>query len=465
VLRAAVLSALTSVAAVTGCSSAQPTTTSGMFHSGARLRARVVDGGGGAVAFVGWQDAVLETSCVLAVASDGSTRCLPASTQPAFFFDAACTERAATFSAGTTPPPFVSVADDVKRCDRRFLLHAFRVGEARATTRIYAGGGGKCGVSPLLPDEEAYALSPEVPPRTFVEARRVTEARGAGLDANVFVTDDGARQVDSAFDKQRGATCGVPRGINGELVAPARCIPLEGAYDGFYANATCTGERVAYTGNVEGCPAPTTAIQLRSTCDGAASLSLWALGPQTSAPAHYVSGAACETLAPIGLRLYPEVAPLDLAAFPALATVAIGSGRLRNVLLTASDDARALAEQRPGELFDTTRSAFCTPAAFADGSVRCIDDTAAALNGDFADDACTNEIALAGGRCAKPAYAFSQDASRAVVVTERIDATTVYRRSRGRCEARPAADGDVFWLTGAPTELDAAFPLVTERTE
>ncbi|MDB4995913.1 MAG: hypothetical protein JWM74_3345, partial [Myxococcaceae bacterium] len=141
-----------------------------MFESGTRLRARVVDGDGGAQAFLGWYDATLDVKCVFTAASDGSTRCMPASSQPAFFFDAACTERAATFTGDTTPPAYVSVADEAKRCDRRFTLHAFHVGDARATARIYAGGGGKCGPSPLLAGEQAFALSPEVSPSTFAEA-------------------------------------------------------------------------------------------------------------------------------------------------------------------------------------------------------------------------------------------------------------------------------------------------------
>jgi hypothetical protein len=191
---------------------------------------------------------------------------------------------------------------------------------------------------------------------------------------------------------------------------------------------------------------------------------LWQLGAQSSAAPHFNSGTACDTFAPVGLRLYPEIAPLDLATFPALATAQIGSGRLRNVLLTARDDARAVAEQRPGELFDTARGAFCTPAAFADGSERCIDDTAAALSDTFADAACTREIASASGRCQKPTYAFSQDTSRAALIQERIDTATVFRRSRGRCEPAAAADGDVFWLVGDAVDLDTAFPPVSERT-
>jgi hypothetical protein len=166
----------------------------------------------------------------------------------------------------------------------------------------------------------------------------------------------------------------------------------------------------------------------------------------------------------VGLRLYAEIGPLDLATFPELSTSPIGSGRLRNVLLTASDDARALAEQRPGELFDTTSGAFCTPVPFADGSLRCVADTAAVLSDDYGDAACTREIALAPGRCQKPAYAIAQDTTRVVRVLERFDATTVYRRSRGRCEARATTDDDVFWVVGEPADVDLAFPDVTERT-
>ncbi len=435
-----------------------------MFQSGARLRARVIEGDGGAQAFLGWHDATLDVSCVFAAANDGSTRCLPASSQPALFFDAACTERAATFASGTTPPAYVSVADEAKRCDRRFTLHAFRVGNARTTAKIYAGGGGTCGASPLLGGEQAFALSAEIAAPTFAEAHVVIEPRGTALDARVLVTDDGARQVDGGIDKVHGTACGVPRGINGEVVPAARCIPLEGAYDGFFASATCSGERVAYTGDVEGCPAPSTAIQLRSVCDGAATLSLWKLGPESSSAPHFKSGTACDTFAPVGLRLYPEIGPLALVGFPPLASELTGAGRLRNVVLTATDDASAIAEQRPGELFDSAHDAYCTPAAFADGSQRCIDDTAAALSNAYADAACTREIAVAPGRCRKPVYAYSQDTSRAALVRERLDTTTIFRRERGRCEPSAAADGDVFWLVGEAVDLDSAFPSVRERT-
>src|SRR5260221_5109584 len=47
------------------------------WRSGARLRARVLDGGDGAALFKGWTDMQLGVSCSYRLAADNELRCLP----------------------------------------------------------------------------------------------------------------------------------------------------------------------------------------------------------------------------------------------------------------------------------------------------------------------------------------------------------------------------------------------------
>jgi hypothetical protein len=62
------------------------------WRSGTRLRARVLDGGDGAVAFLRWRDTQLQTSCTFRRASDDVLRCIPDGNLRLAFTDAACRE-------------------------------------------------------------------------------------------------------------------------------------------------------------------------------------------------------------------------------------------------------------------------------------------------------------------------------------------------------------------------------------
>src|SRR6478736_6789521 len=66
----------------------------GLYDSGSRLHAVLLDGGDGAVAFRGWFDTQLDIECVFQTAQDGSLRCLPAPSRRGFYADPQCTQAA-----------------------------------------------------------------------------------------------------------------------------------------------------------------------------------------------------------------------------------------------------------------------------------------------------------------------------------------------------------------------------------
>ncbi|HEY2370021.1 MAG TPA: hypothetical protein VGH87_26670, partial [Polyangiaceae bacterium] len=79
---------------VAACAQASVAPVSNTFASGTRLRAIVLDAGGGAELFTGWHDAQLGIDCGFAKMSDGSIRCVPTATGFAGYLDASCTQRA-----------------------------------------------------------------------------------------------------------------------------------------------------------------------------------------------------------------------------------------------------------------------------------------------------------------------------------------------------------------------------------
>src|SRR2546430_2291464 len=59
-----------------------------------------------------------------------------------------------------------------------------------------------------------WALDREVPMSTFVRADRVTESRGTSFDLDLFVAEDGAREIGRVFDHARGVPCTTPAAID-----------------------------------------------------------------------------------------------------------------------------------------------------------------------------------------------------------------------------------------------------------
>lgn len=118
-------------------------------HSGPRIRARVLDGGGDPI-FYGWHDSALATDCQPALASDGVERCMPfRDLAGTIFSDAGCTQPLAVVYHGTCG------SDAYAYDDSSGMVVEYPIGGIYAGT-VYANPGA-CAPTSLPPNAAAPA--------------------------------------------------------------------------------------------------------------------------------------------------------------------------------------------------------------------------------------------------------------------------------------------------------------------
>lgn len=149
-------------------------------ESGSRLKARRNIADDGAREFVGWYDSQLQVNCAFAMASDGSTRCLPEAVLggqgTAFYKDSACTQPVAWVRANCQAPKY-AIEWILNACTggsstiamSHYLVYA--VGAQTTASQLYSKYSGKCSAYTGAPPADTfYALGAETPPTTFVAA-------------------------------------------------------------------------------------------------------------------------------------------------------------------------------------------------------------------------------------------------------------------------------------------------------
>lgn len=132
------------------------------WKSGSRLRARIIDGGGGAALFVAWVDTRLGKDCAFKMASDGGFRCLPVD--------------------ASTPAP----SDDPV-----------------------------CRTTAAVPDDVTQ----------YVAATEIVDARTTPLAARVLVGEDGSRENSGLFDQLHQTSCVPAKALVADTQATT-CLPL-----------------------------------------------------------------------------------------------------------------------------------------------------------------------------------------------------------------------------------------------
>lgn len=146
------------------------------YENGSRLRAKVYEAVDGARQFAGWHDTTLGKDCYFQRASDGVTRCLPiaaadVATSPAsYFYDAACTLPAAVSYCASASYVYSSSSSF---CAADVLYTVRQLGAEQPG--LYLKSGSNCNAATLVPGQHVYAIGPEIPPTTFVEATTVIE--------------------------------------------------------------------------------------------------------------------------------------------------------------------------------------------------------------------------------------------------------------------------------------------------
>ncbi|MBV8756083.1 MAG: hypothetical protein JO257_02335 [Deltaproteobacteria bacterium] len=130
------------------------------WHSGPRLRARLLVGGGDPI-FYGWHDTALASDCQPTLASDGVERCMPfrARVGP-YFADAACTQSLAIVYKGTCG------SDSYAFDDSAGSVTEYPIAGLFAGT-VYQNVGG-CTIASLPINTEAHIIGAAAQPTQFL---------------------------------------------------------------------------------------------------------------------------------------------------------------------------------------------------------------------------------------------------------------------------------------------------------
>jgi hypothetical protein len=340
------------------------------YASGSRMRARLIDGGGGAVLPSGWYDTELGIDCEVFNVADAGGRCVPG---PIYgvtaYSDPACTQPA--YVGFCELPEFAVMGRaDADACAEDWAARVYRVGAA-IEGEIYVQDVDGCVAQQAY---DTYALEP-VDPAMFAAYEREVVARDDELATTVWRGDDGSYAWSGAHDLGREVDCEVLAS------APDRCVPLErgAVLDDHHRDAACTTGGVASSFYPPACgPSPVVEDQ------GGA---LYEVGSALDPDAVFHEDEGCAPGAGAWLLDWGlfEVGALALqGAFPELGRTQVGNDRLQLTLLsTSAGDAFA----RHGGFTDTSLELECYPVATSAG-LRCLPAAAADVR-FWVDDTCT----------------------------------------------------------------------------
>jgi hypothetical protein len=481
----------------------------GTYQSGSRLRAHLWAGDGASL-FVGWRDTQLGADCTFTRMADGGVFCLPTDATPftrdeATYLDPACTQAVVDASLGSRK--YFFAMSGWQSCAGGNLVEVDQPAVQSVNLgTLYTLGDAGCSAMAM---QSSFALGrplQPVPLATFVGARVVLESRGATLAGEVYVADDDTRQLGAIHDSAHGDACGdmgdVPPFFSGAL--SEHCLPLSrtdpiaapastNVPDGGteYGSMTCSTPIPGDWGCFEDqCGAPAWSVfdtngcsvtDACTTCTPANTV--LTLGAPATSPLWVLEGDQGCQPSSIGdvCHFHPATGSVPLAVFPLLGSAHKGSGRFQNIVRTATDDPRPLAE-RATTLWDTVTSSTCSSTEFADGKTRCMTDGTADINSGgvatsiiYADPSCTEEL-VEGTPCG-PAPLFARtvpDTGGVIVVASAGVATKLY-------QVGPPFPGPTYQLTssgcalrdttapvfriGPQVDPDAAFGVLTERIE
>lgn len=228
--------AASGAAAAAEASSPAPNTNA----SGARLRARVITGGG-AREVVGFHDSVRNEDCTFQRAEGGRMRCLPPLVpfygESNVFADAACKLPVATYQASCDAAPKLAVhyvSSGSCPPEPTELRAAVPVGAARWAQQ----GSNACASQPAAPASTttgAVGVGDVVAWTDFVEGKE-TVLPGEPISERVIVGDDGSRQHLGFRSDKLGASC------NFETMRDdvTRCLPDTGRGPVLFGDPSCT---------------------------------------------------------------------------------------------------------------------------------------------------------------------------------------------------------------------------------
>jgi hypothetical protein len=426
-----------------------------MFQSGQRLRARVLDGGGGAAVFIGFRDLELARDCEFAIAADGERRCLPVARDGSIFYlDSACTQPVYRQSTGTeckdTVAPYVTQVSASAECARDQRTHVYSVGAQRPQEAAYAAVSGECkpvGLVDCLHDVV------EEEPVQFASATIATEAVGTGFAIEWAESADGARAISALRDTVHDVLCSLQSEIRPDTCLPLSAAQVRGgaaeASGTLFGDATCSDSRAVLDVGRDACtPASIAVVREPNEC-GASQATAYELGSVVDV-AYAKNGSGCMKFSPPAERkVYALGDALQLDTRPALQLARGGTERLA-VRYYATPDGTPV-QYDALQFYDWKLVRACESRAMADGTTRCVPvGGGAAIDpaGPFRDADCTQPLVAVPdssrvGACdPAPEYAQRTDASNLLVAVYDLESklrdapATVYFRTDGECTGR-----------------------------
>lgn len=380
------------------------------FVSGTRLKARYLDGGEGARAFLGWIDSSLAGGaglpCSFFLLADGSHRCLPVSAT-IVYLDATCTSPVAVEDP-CAPDGGLALRSNETECDPEPYVDAYAMGDEVKPSAVYQRTtDGGCELVELADGTVYRGLLGAITPDDYVAAEIVEEAREGRVTAYVRAASDGARELVGNLDTVMGGTCVPVEPIPG---GPAYCIPFEGlAYQipqlGKYQDASCSVDAAYRPKAIGRCsPPPLVMEYLEPTGEQCGyQIAMHLAGEELTS---VYGGELCE-LVPLDTEPYDyyavgEVVPIT--QFAPLSRATVGTGRLGVRVATSPEGQRLSA---PVAFVDVTSGTevVCQPYPFSDGATRCLpQDSITHLIGAgdeiYSDETCTRRvIAYFPGSC------------------------------------------------------------------
>ena len=384
------------------------------WKSGARLRAKIMDGGGGAKLFDVWQDVTLRFDCSFAVASDGRVRCLPIDEDlpviTSFFADAACTKNVAIGPAAEQP--YVRIVEN--RCGRSEddpkPLRVVRWGGVVNVDVPYIVKSGICSPIANAPDFTWYAIG-DADPLQFVAATEQLHVATDGSGVRILLGEDGSRENSRLIDPATATACDVVS--DHVLGGPDLCVPTPfaaGPALPFYGSDSCS-ETIAFAES--GCDHARAGLMMRRT-DCVFGVDVVELGASFATDStkifrRYQDGVCQSEALANPMTAYRTGPPFAPRAFAAPPSLSFGTGRLVSRLHASSDgvvvrNARLMPiryqldpdspipvlQPAPFEFYDQVLMTRCRVEKAADGNWRCIPTSTVPKLGEyFEDEACT----------------------------------------------------------------------------
>jgi len=466
--------ALAAVLAV-ACGEVRESAPEPTWESGARLRARLLDGGGGAPIFEGFHDVELDADCTFYRMTDGVLRCIPPpSSSRLLYSDAGCATPSMVIPLDdpSTTTVYLFASPSAPLCGAGALTAIRALGDEVPISEGLFEASDLGGCQPMQTDASstgpAFSLGDEQPLDVYVSANVMHEPVSDALSARKLVADDGAWVITDIEDAASGNPC---------TPLPAderRCVPqLAGVISQRYGDAECT-EPVAsdeahafYSrADIDCSWAPKYVLEPRDSCGS--SFVVRAAGEKTTSAFWGNSDGSCEATGPVAAFTAGD--PVSHADFAKVDDVDVGTGRLRAKYDGSGRRPIVARNAFPGtfSFYDRDAGERCQRAEACDGSIRCEPPEASALV--YGDADCKTKV-LRAGACETPAkrVCIARNANASCLeydyydTGKQVSADQRYSKLGDRCFASGNV-GDDLYFEARPVHGFTP-PLLTEHVE